>query len=167
LIKNSQDLNTALKCHNDILEVLGTCHSLSIINNSLIGDILDKKMFLWTDWTLEENKENKYDSLVISTIKKKKSQSSFKNFEEIKKILENDEDMPEEIGIIKRFEFSSQLQRMSVVVKNLTENKFRLNCKGSPEKIRELCNIATVPEGFHRILNHYTSVRFYLFIPFI
>lgn len=142
-----------------MLEILGTCHSLSIINNNLIGDILDRKMFQWTKWILEENKENKYDSLVLSIIKKKKVENNkFNNFEVIKKTIENEEEMPEEIGIIRRFEFSSQLQRMSVIVRNLNENKFRLNCKGSPEKLRELCNISTIPEGFHRILNHYTSV---------
>ena len=44
------------------------------------------------------------------------------------------------IALIKRFDFSSKLQRMSVIVKNTLSGDFRSYVKGSPERIRELCN---------------------------
>jgi magnesium-transporting ATPase (P-type) len=42
------------------------------------------------------------------------------------------------LAILKRFEFSSQLQRMSVIVRNLKDNSLKAFVKGSPEKIKEL-----------------------------
>ena len=44
-----------------------------------------------------------------------------------------------ELGIIRRFDFESKLQRMSTIVKNIPETNFLCFCKGSPEKISELC----------------------------
>jgi magnesium-transporting ATPase (P-type) len=36
------------------LEALATCHSITYVNNELIGDPLDVKMFQATGWILEE-----------------------------------------------------------------------------------------------------------------
>ena len=65
-----------------------------------------------------------------------------------------------ELGIVKRFDFSSKLQRMSVLVKNVNEPFFKVFCKGSPEKIRELCKPDTVPANFNEILSKYTTKGF-------
>ena len=65
-----------------------------------------------------------------------------------------------EIAIVKRFDFSSKLQRMTIIGKNLNENYFKAYCKGSPEKIRELCNPSTIPSNFEEILNSYTTKGF-------
>ena len=46
---------------------------------------------------------------------------------------------------------------MTVITKNLNENFFKVFCKGSPEKIKELCNKSTIPENFNDILNSFTS----------
>ncbi len=46
---------------------------------------------------------------------------------------------------------------MSVIVKNLTDNKFRIHVKGSPEKLRELCRADTIPKTFHKILDVYAK----------
>lgn len=55
------------------------------------------------------------------------------------------------IQILKRFEFSSSLQRMSVIVR---ENEtLTAYVKGSPEKIRELC--VSVPANYHAVLESY------------
>ena len=59
-----------------------------------------------------------------------------------------------EIAIVKRFDFTSELQRMSVIGKNINENFFKVFCKGSPEKIRELCDPSTIPESFDEILTN-------------
>ena len=50
--------------------------------------------------------------------------------------------------LIRRFEFSSGLQRMSVICKNSFDNKYRAFVKGSPEKISELCKKETIPTDF-------------------
>jgi cation-transporting ATPase 13A2 len=39
---------------------------------------------------------------------------------------------------VRQFPFSSSLQRMSVIVRELNRDYFTLYCKGSPEKIAEM-----------------------------
>ena len=46
---------------------------------------------------------------------------------------------------------------MSVLVKNLNEEYFKIYCKGSPEKIRELCCAEPIPSNFNRILTYYSK----------
>jgi len=61
------------------------------------------------------------------------------------------------IGIVRKFEFASKLQRMSVVTKVIGDPIYRMFIKGSPEKIREMCNEKTIPGNFHKILQKYTE----------
>ena len=139
-----------------MIEVMASCHSLTSINGKIIGDALDKKMFEWTGWIMEDNNENKFDELILSILKPK-SISESQDFDEVKEnVMRNN--FPTEIGVIRRFEFSSKLQRMSVIVRNLNENKFRLHVKGSPEVIRELSKPESIPDNFHSILNDYAKV---------
>ena len=72
--------------------------------------------------------------------------------------LPDDNAIPKEviassIGIVKRFEFSAKLQRMSTIVRSLSNpaDCFRLYVKGSPEKIFELCLPNTIPKNFHEV----------------
>jgi len=65
-----------------------------------------------------------------------------------------------ELAILRKFEFSSNLQRMSVVIKNKNENLSKIYMKGSPEKIRDLCREDTVPKNFDNMLSYYTNKGF-------
>jgi cation-transporting ATPase 13A3/4/5 len=74
-----------------------------------------------------------------------------KNIEKYINIIINEKSR--EIGIIKIFEFSSELQRMSVLVKNINkkenqreEEDYIIYVKGSPEKIIELSIEDSIPE---------------------
>ena len=60
-------------------------------------------------------------------------------------------------ALIRRFDFSSQLQRMSVICKNSFDATFKAFVKGSPEKIYELCDRSTIPDDFSQVLNQYTQ----------
>jgi cation-transporting ATPase 13A2 len=62
-----------------------------------------------------------------------------------------------QIALIRRFDFSSKLQRMSVIVKNFMNSSFRSYVKGSPEKIRELCTPQSLPSNFDEVLTIYTE----------
>ena len=62
------------------------------------------------------------------------------------------------IGIIRRFDFSSKLQRMSVAVKDTQTSEFRAHIKGSPEKIKQLCTPESIPQDFDLILKNYATV---------
>jgi len=134
-----------------LLEIMAVCHSLTFVKDKMIGDPLDLKMFESTNWIFEENDNQKYDSLVLAVVKPPADQFSVE-----------EDPSSKAIGIIRRFEFSSKLQRMSVVVKNLQESGFKAHIKGSPEKIRELCTPESVPDNFHHILEKYTEVEYFV-----
>ena len=105
-------------------------------------------MFESTKWILDETiSQDKFDQLIICTIKSPLSASG-----------NGSDNKQKEIAIFKRFEFAAKLQRMSVIVKDSTENNFCIYVKGAPETIRELCNPATIPKNFHNILTLYTQV---------
>jgi cation-transporting ATPase 13A2 len=60
-------------------------------------------------------------------------------------------------AVIRRFEFSSGLQRMSVITRSLIDTKYRVFAKGSPEKIKELSLPESIPKNFNDILISYTQ----------
>jgi magnesium-transporting ATPase (P-type) len=51
--------------------------------------------------------------------------------------------LPYEVGILRQFTFTSKLQRMSVVTRQLGNTGFDLFAKGSPEMITSLCDAST------------------------
>ena len=55
LIEEVHDLPLS-KDKASFLHALATCHSLKMVNNDIIGDPLDVKMFGFTRWTLEEGR---------------------------------------------------------------------------------------------------------------
>ncbi|KYB27139.1 polyamine-transporting ATPase 13A3 [Tribolium castaneum] len=120
-----------------------TCHSLTLIDGELCGDPLDIKMFESTGWTLEEptiSDTSKYDLLVPTILK------------------DPSPDTPHhEIGLIHQFQFSSTLQRMSVICRTLGSDHFESFTKGSPEMVISLSRPETVPEGILNRLKTYTE----------
>jgi cation-transporting ATPase 13A3/4/5 len=60
-------------------------------------------------------------------------------------------------ALIRRFDFSSALQRMSVICKNIIDNKYKVFVKGSPEKICELCTPSSLPANFNDVMSSYTK----------
>ena len=102
-------------------KAMASCHSLTHINGELAGDPLDLKMFEFTKWDLIEF-----------------SAEETENFDKITPTIVRSANKACELAIIKQYPFSSALQRMSVVVKELDEANFGFYTKGSPEKIFEL-----------------------------
>ena len=140
-------------------ECSACCHCLTFVKEKLIGDPIDVKMFEALGWTMKENDssngEQNSDPLVLNYITPTKEENM-----EIK--IQNNEDMINKfkgkyaLGIVKRFDFSSKLQRMTTISKNINENFFKAFCKGSPEKLKELCKPETLPLNFDATLNNYT-----------
>jgi cation-transporting ATPase 13A3/4/5 len=60
-------------------------------------------------------------------------------------------------ALIRRFDFSSALQRMSVICKNVFDDNYKVFVKGSPEKICELCTPSSLPENFTDVMSSYTK----------
>lgn len=172
-------------------EAIASCHSLTMVKDKLVGDPIDVKMFESSKWLFKEN--NFADSIIelsnsaininqrISTntfVKPRNLKSSLLEQSDNNKILAKvnntyDESSDKyELEIIKQFEFTPNLLRMSVIVKNTSSlnshNKeevdftkiYKAFCKGSPEKIKELCNQESIPSNFDDVLNSYTSKGF-------
>lgn len=163
---NKYKANSAYEVIGDpeviLKECMASCHGLTRVRGELIGDPLEVKMFESTQWVLIENELEKYDELVLAVVQPPKG-TVFET-DELQaiddKIMKNN--LPQSIGIVKRFEFSAKLQRMSTIVKNLVNpaDCFRLHVKGSPEKIFELSDPATIPVNFHEVLDFYARKGF-------
>ena len=128
-----------------LLVCLASCHSLTIIDDNIIGDALDQKMFDATDWILEEpqvSDTTKYDLLAPTVVKPK------------------NQDLGPEVGILRQFPFSSSLQRMSVITRLSNGTEFELYAKGAPEMISSLCDPNSLPDDFNDTLMEYTEKGF-------
>lgn len=147
--------------HNKIIidrlfiECLATCHALTKKGETLLGDPIDVEMFKKSNWKLIQNDEINDDNDIfnINTI-----QNNENNMKKYVKSTFNIGSNDYEIEIIKLFNFSSKLQRMTVICKNKSDSDiFIVFSKGSPEKIRELSIKETYPSNYDEILDQYTS----------
>ena len=156
-LKIKKNNNSYVNKNKDLLklyfECLTCCHCLSIINNKIIGDPIDVKMFENTDWDLEDKQnenENNNENDNINDMKSNKILFCAKP-KEINELNSY------QIEVYKRFDFNSNLQRMSVIGKDINENYYNIYCKGSPEKIKKLCLTETIPHNFEEILDYYAA----------
>ena len=142
------------------VECLACCHCLTYVKEKLIGDPIDVRMFESTGWIMKENNSSETDAnfnpLILNYIRPKCEEDIIVPFQDNYNVEEKLKTRYE-IAIVKRFDFSSKLQRMTVIGKNLNENFFKVFCKGSPEKMKELCDPSTIPDNFDEFLNNYTT----------
>ncbi|KAM3548455.1 hypothetical protein ARSEF4850_009404 [Beauveria asiatica] len=121
---------------------MATCHSLRSVDEELVGDPLDLKMFEFTNWSFEEGTQSTGDGeddesgLAPSTAKPPDGQF--------------------ELGVLKSFEFVSQLRRASVVVRQFGKKSGDIFVKGAPEAMREICDPESFPVNYEELLSHYT-----------
>lgn len=144
--------------HKAILYTMATCHSLRVIDNELLGDPLDVKMFQFTDWTFEEGVQqadaafdDEQNQLTPSVARPPQG-------------WEYDIDDPEppedrkpiELGVLRQFEFVSQLRRASVIVRQFGHQGAQVYLKGAPECMRDVCRPESFPVDYEELLSFYT-----------
>lgn len=132
-----------------LFEGMLVCHSLTLIDGELCGDPLDVKMFESTGWILEEidnEHSHKYDFIASTILKPPKNNNFTQNMNEIS-----------EIGIVQQYQFSSSLQRMSVIIRVLGSDTYKAYTKGSPEIIFSLSKPETIPKDIMICLKYYTE----------
>ena len=138
------------------IECLACCQGITRVDGKIIGDPIDVEMFESTGWTLieEPNDPQNYDTRISAFVRPNQELSITEKLQN-----QNNDDLTDhyELGIIRRFDFSSKLQRMSTLVKNMAEPNILCFCKGSPEKIKELCMKKTIPDNYNEALDTYAS----------
>ncbi|KAL4467819.1 hypothetical protein ABPG74_013154 [Tetrahymena malaccensis] len=116
---------------NDIQHKLfGTCHGAYLINDELVGDMLDIEMVKFSGYQIQNMQDN-------INIKFKSSHPNIQN----------------ELQVIRMFEFSSEIQSMSCVAYDTKEQKNYLFLKGAPEKVYDICQSQTIPSNFKNLQN--------------
>ncbi|KAJ0179942.1 hypothetical protein K1T71_004533 [Dendrolimus kikuchii] len=150
---------SALTVSSPLVQALASCHSLTSIQGQLKGDPLDLKMFEFTQWILEEpGPENtRYDNLTPAIVKPPSTHDDLQNLDNYDPFTM---EMPYEIGLLRRFHFSSSQQSMGVIARVLGQPQMVYFVKGAPEKVAGMCNPVTLPDNFSSVLNDYTSNGF-------
>lgn len=150
---------------SEVLIGMVTCHGITIIDNQLVGDPLDLKMFESTRWTLEEpdvSDTSKFSMLFPTIVRPAKDSKLLRRLPNdlcgtlsrqnsvssdvvdgisLNNLHGSTTELGEqglEVGIVRQFPFTSSLQRMSVITRTLGANHYDLYCKGSPEMILSL-----------------------------
>ncbi|KAJ8916563.1 hypothetical protein NQ315_000207 [Exocentrus adspersus] len=128
----------ALPVTSQLIRGMAACHSLNKIEGAVCGDPLDVKMFESTGWLLDDVYESDAEAHHHLVVKPATNEESF------------------ELAISKQFQFSSHLQRMSVVVKPSDRDSYTVYCKGSPEMVASLSTSSTPADVLVR-LQEYTT----------
>jgi cation-transporting ATPase 13A2 len=139
-----------------VLHTMATCHSLRLVDDELIGDPLDVKMFDFTGWSFEEGSQ---PSAPAPHIDEEGASSSFQLTPAVARPPKGTE-FDLELGILKQFEFVSQLRRASVLVRQLGSPSGNIFVKGAPECMQEICRPETFPSDYEEVLNYYTHRGF-------
>jgi len=139
--------------HKLLLQALASCHSLTYVGTSLVGDPLEQKIFEATKYDLmDENEESSAPATVKPPISDMELDGNVDPLEQLMNM--------EEVAILRRFDFRSSLQRMSVIVKDIRYKHTISFVKGSPEMIQKLCQKKTIPKNFSKTLYKYAHRGF-------
>ncbi|KAF2790819.1 hypothetical protein K505DRAFT_281902 [Melanomma pulvis-pyrius CBS 109.77] len=146
--------------HKAILYTMATCHSLRLIDNELVGDPLDVKMFNFTGWSYEEGEQrsggDEDEQKLSPSVARPPPGREFD-------IDDRDDDAnrkPVELGVLKTFEFVSQLRRASVIVRRFGSRDGFVYVKGAPECMKAICRPDSFPADYEDLLAYYTHRGF-------
>uniref|UniRef100_A0A8C2XQ63 ATPase cation transporting 13A2 n=1 Tax=Cyclopterus lumpus TaxID=8103 RepID=A0A8C2XQ63_CYCLU len=121
-----------------MLSGLACCHTVTLLQGQPLGDPLELKMVESTGWVLDAEFGGHRVLAVLKPPTRGTSTS-------------------EAVAIVRRFPFSSALQRMSVVTVARGGHSALAFIKGSPEMVASLCRAETVPAQFSSELGGFSS----------
>ncbi|KAG9232990.1 hypothetical protein BJ875DRAFT_379522 [Amylocarpus encephaloides] len=159
-----RDPTVSYDTHKAALYTMATCHSLRVVDGELVGDPLDLKMFQFTGWTFEEGEQR--PSGADDDEQGGISPSIARPPAGMEYDLDNggeqhgNNNPPIELGVLKSFEFVSQLRRASVIVRQFGSLGCDIYVKGAPECMKEICRSESFPNDYHELLAYYTHRGF-------
>jgi cation-transporting ATPase 13A3/4/5 len=147
--------------HKAALYTMATCHSLRLVDDELVGDPLDVKMFNYTGWSFEEGEQRsggggdeEADQKLSPSVARPPPGREYD-------IDDNETNRkPIELGVLKSFEFVSQLRRASVIVRQFGSKSGQVFVKGAPECMRDICLPDSFPTDYEDLLSYYTHRGF-------
>ncbi|KAG2764160.1 Cation-transporting ATPase 13A2 [Phytophthora cactorum] len=110
----------------ELLYALTTCHSVGSLEDRLVGNEVEVRMFTATGWELVEKEGEQ--PLVRSKV-----------------------DPGLELEFVKRYDFDHHRMSMSVVVRNRKSGKYYVFCKGSYERMQQLSTPGSVPTDYKSV----------------
>ena len=123
---------------------------MATVQDRFIGDPLDIEMFKTTGWVIDESEQINHATDQVDLVTYY-----------LPGVKDNIEKSPQglnyKLGVIKRFDFSSNLQCMSVISRNPFDENIVGFVKGSPERIQSIAIPSTIPKNFSEILMNYTQ----------
>ncbi|KAF8859586.1 P-type ATPase-like protein [Acephala macrosclerotiorum] len=150
--------------HKAALYTMATCHSLRVVDGELVGDPLDVKMFAFTGWSFEEGEqrgadpEDEEQGGLSPSIARPPAGMEYDLDDN--DAAQNSSRSPIELGVLKSFEFVSQLRRASVIVRNFGSPGCDIYVKGAPECMRDICKAESFPIDYEELLAYYTHRGF-------
>ncbi|EHA57052.1 hypothetical protein MGG_06925 [Pyricularia oryzae 70-15] len=153
---DSRDNNSNRKA---ALFTMATCHSLRSVDGELVGDPLDLKMFEFTRWSFEESEQG-FGGESAEDEQGNLSPSIAKPPADLKDCLDwhdnSGRPVTFELGVLKSFEFVSQLRRASVIVRTYGQQSGDIYVKGAPECMKDICRPESFPVDYDELLSYYT-----------
>lgn len=155
--------------HNQMIYAMATCHSLRVVDNDLLGDPLDVKMFQFTGWSYQEGgghvneQVSNFDTITPSIAKPPISEdpfwdgtqngssvSGYMSMEDIRTATNLCPQSAIELGVLRSFEFASDIRRASVIVRQFGDTGASVFVKGAPESVKDIC----VPGSCESVFPH-------------
>jgi cation-transporting ATPase 13A2 len=119
---------------------LACCQSLAVMDGELIGDPLEQQTFDAAGATLQDTGDLQgYQQLIRVQLNLQRCIN---------------------MGIVAQFEFSSALQRMSVLCTDMDTGAHYAFVKGSPEMMQTLCTPSSLPPDYKTTLGHFARKGF-------
>jgi cation-transporting ATPase 13A2 len=157
---HDRDPTVEYTAHKTILYTMATCHSLRKIDDELVGDPLDVKMFDFTGWNYEEgegsgNNDDDPEQKLSPSVARPPPGREYDLDD-----AEDDNRKPVELGVLRQFEFVSQLRRASVIVRRFGSKSGDIYVKGAPEVMKDICRPDSFPTDYEELLAFYTHRGF-------
>ncbi|UZJ53812.1 hypothetical protein CBS101457_003132 [Exobasidium rhododendri] len=135
----------------NLREALATTHDLNTFEGKLLGEPLEGAMFAWTEAGLHEDEV----AMHLGNEEGPALTSDGKQFTVPIVAIAGSR-----VAVVKKFDFSSNLRRMSVIVKGEHDTGAQVYVKGAPEVIGSLCHRDTFPMHYEESLDHWTRGGF-------
>lgn len=152
-----RDPTVNYRVNKNMLYAMATCHSLRLVDDELIGDPLDLKMFQFTDWTFEEGSQKTMHFVEPGT--HQPAPSVTRPPAGLEYDLDdqgNGNPTPVELAVLKQYEFVSHLRRASVITRQQGDPGVTIYTKGAPEVMKDICTPSSIPSDFEDLLSFYT-----------